>query len=107
MERFDEYIDWMVDEEKIVLQSEYVCNEEGRIMVDYVGRIETLKKDFNEICDTLEIEASIPHINKSNHRKYTEYYNDRTKQVIKNMFQKDIKLFNYCFDGIKNKSPIV
>lgn len=106
MDGFDEYIDWRVREDK-VLQSDLVCDAEGAILADYVGRLVTIRDDFATICDHLGLDASLPHENPSEHRDYRTYYTDRTRQLVAEHFRPDIERFGYDFDGVRDPSPIV
>nr|WP_272508213.1 sulfotransferase family 2 domain-containing protein [Salinibacter ruber] len=106
MEDFDEYIHWRVNEDKH-LQSEFFCDADGRLMVDYIGRLESIREDFQTICEQIGVEASLPHKNASSHRDYRTYYSDRSRELVAEHFQEDIERFGYCFDGVRDWSPIV
>ena len=72
-------------------------NIRGDISVDYLLRFESLDQDFNYLCDKLKIDAKLPKINSSSHDYYKTYYNEETKKIVRNLFKKDIELFNYEF----------
>lgn len=71
--------------------------------VDYVIRLENIEEDLNKIKDRLQINlnGNIPHRNDADQftvrNHYSEYYDQRTKNVISRMFEWDIKTFNYKF----------
>ncbi|NOZ25075.1 MAG: sulfotransferase family protein [Nitrospirae bacterium] len=96
-ESFDQYIEWRVTEDKH-LQKEFVTDDYGNIIVDFIGKIESLEKDFDYVCKKIGIRSSLPHENRSQRRDYRSYYNERTKQLIYEHFREDIELFNYTFD---------
>lgn len=94
---FDEYIDWRVSQER-TLQKEFVTDDNGTIIVDYVGRFEQLEDDFAKICKEAGIEAILPQFNKTKSRQsYVQYYSDRTRKLIEDNFKEDIEFFDYSF----------
>lgn len=69
--------------------------------IDVFLRFENLNSDFNNLCDTLEIDnIELPKL-KSSQRKldyhYAEYYSDSMKSLVGNKFHKVIDKFNYKF----------
>jgi hypothetical protein len=107
LQGFEEYVEWVVSTPDPYpkgtpkLQSETLADAQGNLLVDFVGRYETLTQDFRQVCQRLKIEASLPHLNATAHRDYRTYYNERTKQLIAMHFQADVELFGYTFDGYR------
>ncbi|HFD80723.1 MAG TPA: hypothetical protein ENK05_10090 [Gammaproteobacteria bacterium] len=78
-------------------QKDWVSDRSGRIIVDFVGRFERLQEDFRVVCKTLGIEKTLPHIRKSSHGHYRDYYAEDTREIIGQWFRDDIDAFGYEF----------
>jgi len=97
---FRNYLKWLINEHSFSLQSSFLLNkDETKLLVDYVGRLETIEEDFRLLCEKLSLNAKLPHYNTSNHKRYTDYYDQETFQWISNSFKKDIDLLGYSFDS--------
>ncbi len=71
---------------------------DNNIEVDFIGRFEKLQKDIEYIKDYLGIKASLGHQRKTKLRShYSSFYNDFTKQIIKEAYGEEIELFKYKF----------
>ncbi|PSF39495.1 hypothetical protein C7H19_01525 [Aphanothece hegewaldii CCALA 016] len=76
----------------------FLCDENENILVDFIGKQETLERDFAYVCGRVGLpNIDLPRKNISKHEHYTSYYNDETKLIVKRKFNKDIKTFNYSF----------
>ncbi len=105
-------------------QHEFIYHE-GRLLVDFVGKFESLQEDFNILCEAIGLEpTSIPHVNKSEtpiktnlinplkifsrnknsdkvdqtRKSYQEYYDHNSVEIIEELYGKDIDLFDYQFE---------
>jgi hypothetical protein len=101
----------------VMPQYEMLHDREGRLLVDFVGRFESLQNDFDRVCDKLGIEDSaLPHRNPSNKKSrnlkrrarnflfrngegnkksYREFYDEETLDAVSRYYRKDIETFGY------------
>ena len=70
------------------------------MFVDFVGRFENLKKDWEYVAEKINVEKELPHLRKSigkNKKHYSEYYDEKSKNIIQKLYKHDIKYFKYKF----------
>jgi chondroitin 4-sulfotransferase 11 len=74
--------------------------------IDYIGRFETLQKDFDFICKQIGLpQTTLPYRNKSIRDEESKFYkvpyyramNNDVKNQIQKMYQEDITKFGYKF----------
>ena len=78
-------------------QLDWISDESGKVLVDFVGRFESFQQDFEEACRRLHRTVNLPHLKKSERRSYREYYDDETRDIIQTWYQKDIDHFGYKY----------
>ena len=78
-------------------------DSEGRPLVDFVGRFESLRDSFREICRQLGIRRPLPHAKKSAGRAFSDYrgyYTEATREAVAKRYARDIARFGYEFGGL-------
>jgi hypothetical protein len=83
-------------------QLDYLTDETGTILVDYVGRYErrdealrTVEKQVDGLnFQNLRLQRSA---HKREGRSYREFYSERSAQTVYDMFRAEIELFGYAF----------
>jgi Sulfotransferase family len=78
-------------------QQDFLCDEGGRLLMDYVGQVESLADHLATICARLELTADLPHLNANPHRHYREYYDADTRDLVAASSQFEIGRFGYRF----------
>lgn len=94
---FPAFVHWHCHERRI-LQESFVCDDEGKQLVDFIGRYERLEEDFRQVCTRIGIEAKLPHLNQSQRRPYPEYFDPETRELVARAYAADITRFGYRFD---------
>ena len=78
-------------------QHEFICDKNGKIIVDYVGKFENLNKLVDKINDILKSEFKLEHHNKTNKKDYKDIYTAEMIVKVNQIYQKDIDIFEYNF----------
>jgi chondroitin 4-sulfotransferase 11 len=78
-------------------QLRWIRDDQERVCVDFVGRFESIQPDFEHICKRLNRRSVLPHLKRSSHRSYREYYDTKTLLTISDWFAEDIEYFGYEF----------
>jgi len=104
----------------VMPQSDMLYDNNGRLLVDFIGRFENLQQDFDRVCGHLGFaDSHLPHINSSDKRsrdlrrrtrnflhhnkesglrKYNEFYDEETREYVAELYRADIENFNYRFN---------
>lgn len=81
----------------------YIFDKDGKLMVDFVGKVEDIEQDFQKVVKKILPYASItqwrlPHKNTTTKNKsYRDYYDDESIEYIRNRDAKIIELGQYEF----------
>lgn len=104
---FEEFVTWInyssdtcVHPSQKKNQLDWFLNDKGDIAVDFIGRFENIENDWKIIANKINADPVLPHANSntfSKQKHYSEYYTDKTKEIIRNKFCVDIEKFEYEF----------
>lgn len=78
-------------------QLDYITDDKGNVLVDFIGRFENLEEDFRKM-NLAGTGVKLPHANKSSHKDYRSYYSEETREIVAQRFAKDCEFFGYRFD---------
>jgi len=103
----------------VMPQYDMLHDRQGNLLVDFVGRFESLQQDFDRVCERLGIvDSSLPHRNRSDKKSRdlkrklrnflfmngenrfqnrAEFYDDETREAVTEYYRKDIDTFGYEF----------
>ncbi|WDE99120.1 sulfotransferase family 2 domain-containing protein [Lentisphaera profundi] len=112
----DDYVNYLDYYRHIMPQSDFIYNEKGELLVDFIGRFENIEDDFKKICEHLQVKLELPKSNKSKNKKslflrlkkifnknlmysysHDQYYCDDTLSFMKDYYKKDFEMLNYHF----------
>jgi hypothetical protein len=103
---FDQFIHWMKLSSCTCIhpvphryQLDWFLSPHGDVMVDYIGKFETIDQDWKKISEKIGINSVLPKLNVNNERvrDYTRYYNKETMSIVSERFAVDIDYFGYKF----------
>ena len=87
------------DHVQVMPQLNFLRDGDGTMLVDLIGRFETLAQNAREIFRRIGIDdAVMPHEAKSDRRSgYRDYYDDETRERVTELYAEDIAHFGYAF----------
>jgi len=103
MQHFPNFVDW------VARQDLETCNEHIRLqcrmidlsMIDFLGRLERFDDDLAQVFHRLAISRDgLKRLNVSpGNADHRRHYDERSAEVVAELYQRDIQIFGYRFDG--------
>jgi hypothetical protein len=87
-------------------QLEFVADPRGRVLVDRVIYFEHLASGLRRVAKRLQLdtpEDQLARLNASTHLDYRGYYDERGREIVAQMYARDIELFGYRFEGLPDE----
>ena len=99
---FNEYLDWTKKNNRIHLQSDFITsnNNQKDIIIDYVGKLENIKNDFNYVLKQIGLgsNTNLKFTNKSKRSQdFKKYYDNYSINFIEENYSTDLENFSYCY----------
>lgn len=96
---FRQFIEMQIPR-KDAYQINMMCDSRGKVLMDFIGKLENLQSDWEAVCKRI----GIPHVelqrkNASDRSHYQDYYDTGSKQLVARHWAREIELFGYRFDG--------
>ncbi len=103
---FESFVkEWLVDvnfeKEDVVFAPQYLwLYENSRCAVNHIGKLENLDSEIGYLESKIGVSVNIPKLNVSNKSKnFLQYYTPDLVDIVGEIYEKDIKLFNYEYTG--------
>jgi hypothetical protein len=77
----------------------WIENSNEKIELDFIGRFEQLENDFTHVCNVIGANVSLPHILSGGRNEYRKAYSPELKDLVSEVFEREIALFGYTFDN--------
>lgn len=78
-------------------QFDWLTDDGGRVLVDFICRFENLADDFNVVCRKIGRNPSLPRLKASMRGNYSDYYDTESIEIVARWFSQDIENFGYTF----------
>jgi hypothetical protein len=79
-------------------QHSFICDGDGRVLADQIGRVEQMQESFNMICARIGIApASLEIVNRTSRGDYRDYFDAGLKGAVAKLYERDLDLFGYEF----------
>ena len=85
-DHFRDQVEWLIDPGS------------GGLIMDFIGRFETLDRDFDHVRKTLGIDVALPHRRKSSGKSYRKDYSREMVRIVHSLYLRDVELLGYEFD---------
>lgn len=108
-------------------QCDFLLSEDGELLVDFVGRFESLHSDFEQVCEHLGLpRLEVPHVNQTpatrsrrsrnprqvwrnmifklrehgipRYSRFQDYYDAEAMEIVADLYKRDVENFGYRFE---------
>ncbi|MFC4700146.1 sulfotransferase family 2 domain-containing protein [Glaciecola siphonariae] len=80
----------------------YLIDKYDKVTVDYIAYFENIEEDFKTIAKRIGVKNTLAKNNAVNRADYRSFYNDETREIVAEVYKKDIALFHYNFAGVES-----
>ena len=78
-------------------QCSFVTDNENKIPIDFIGKVENFSEDCIKLSKLLNYEFEILHRNRTNYEpvKMRDIYSRSSEKVVRSFYEKDFQIFGY------------
>ena len=101
--RLDGFIDFIRLQIKRTdsFQFNMLYDNNNNLLVDYIGKFETLEQDWKTVCERIGIPCSpLPSKNVTRHKPVQDYFDHDSIALVAKHWAREIKLFDYSFESL-------
>jgi hypothetical protein len=93
-----EFVQHHLDDWALQPQLWWITDRHGKVVMDFIGKYETLHADFAQVCARLEIQdATLPSLITGDGSHYASHYDDTARKLVAQRYAAEIDLFGYRF----------
>ena len=78
-------------------QHKFIVDRAGNLIVDFLGRFESIDKDFGGVRQRLRAPVELRHLLRSQRGHYRDYYSPDLADIVGERYSEDIARFGYTF----------
>jgi len=98
LNNFSEFIRMQIPR-RDAYQINMLCDKKGRVLVDFVGKLENLQNDWQTACLRAGIPyQALPRKNVTQYNNYRDFFDRESVQLVAKHWAREIKEFDYDFD---------
>ncbi len=97
---FEYFVKNHLDGYLIQSQLVWLKDNKGNLPLDFIGRFENLRQDFDHVCEVLKLDdAELPKLVTGSHSgaSYVDEYSDETRKIVADHFAEEIDYFKFEF----------
>jgi hypothetical protein len=104
LDNFSEFIRMQIPR-RDAYQINMLCDKKGRLLVDFVGKLEDLQNDWQTACVRAGIPyQALPRKNVTQYRNFRDFYDQDCILLVAKHWAREIEQFGYSFDSVQQKS---
>jgi hypothetical protein len=94
---FEEFVQTFFENEMFLKQSDFICTHAGQLLVDFVGRYESLEYDYESIYSRLSLPVQeLDTLNVSDGPESAlDVLSESGRNILNKYFHQDFELFGY------------
>ena len=97
LDGFKQFIQMQIPR-KDAYQVNMLCDRQGDLLMDFVGKLENLDQDWQTACAGAGIPyQALPHRNVTERKPYKDYYDSESIQLVSKHWAREIELFEYTY----------